>query len=104
MLLDPSATPDAEIGRQFGYLKTFGRGMFPLVMRLYREHLHGALGVDELVGALEHLQSLLLRRTIVGVTTDTSRGSALPARMTGATRSSARSRGSRRLMSASASG
>ncbi|WP_336631358.1 MULTISPECIES: DUF262 domain-containing protein [unclassified Microbacterium] len=70
LLLDPSATPDAEIGRQFGYLGTFGRGMFPLAMRLYREHTRGVLGTHELVASLEQLQSLLLRRRIVGTTTD----------------------------------
>lgn len=70
LLLEPGETPDAEVGRQFGYLNTFGRGMYPLVMRLYRDHRHGALGVDGLISSLEHLQSLLLRRKIVGISTD----------------------------------
>jgi len=69
-LLEPARTPDAEIGRQFAYLNTFGRGMYPLVMRLYRDHLHGALGVDELIASVEHLQSLLLRRKVVGLSND----------------------------------
>lgn len=69
-LLDPARTPDREIGRQIAYLNTFGRGMYPLVMRLYRDHLHGALGVDELIASLEHLQSLLLRRKVVGLPND----------------------------------
>lgn len=70
LLLEPAEAPDTEVGRQFGYLNTFGRGMYPLVMRLYRDHRHGELGVDELISMLEHLQSLLLRRKIVGISTD----------------------------------
>ena len=69
-LLEPAQTPDAEIGRQFAYLNTFGRGTYPLVMRLYRDHLHGRLGVDELIASVEQLQSLLLRRKIVGLPND----------------------------------
>jgi len=69
-LLDPHLASDPEISRQFGYLNTFGRGMYPLVMRLYRDHLHGALGVDELIASIEQLQSLLLRRKVVGLSND----------------------------------
>jgi len=70
LLLEPSATPDSEIGRQFGYLNTFGRSMYPLIMRQYRDHVHGRLGLDELIVSLEHLQSLLLRRKVVGLSND----------------------------------
>ncbi|MFT3799396.1 DUF262 domain-containing protein [Microbacterium sp.] len=70
LLLEPSETPDAEIARQLGYLNTFGRGMYPLVMRLYRSFAHGALDTGALIAALEQVQSLLLRRTVVGVSTD----------------------------------
>lgn len=70
VLLDPSHAPDAEVGRQLAYLNTFGRGVYPLVMRLYRAHAHGELGIDELVASLEALQSLLLRRKIVGISTE----------------------------------
>jgi len=70
LLLEPSAVPDAEVGRQFAYLNTFGRGVYPLVMRLYRDHLRGELGIDELISSLEQLQSLLLRRKIVGISTE----------------------------------
>ncbi|CAN7309679.1 DUF262 domain-containing protein [Microbacterium sp. LjRoot45] len=69
-LLDPPLAPDPEIGRQFAYLNTFGRGMYPLVMRLYRDHLAGTLSVDELIASTEHLQSLLLRRKVVGLSND----------------------------------
>ena len=70
LLLDPSAAPDAEIARQLDHLRVVGRGVAPLVMRLYRDHTHGELPVDELIASLEHLQSLLLRRRIVGIGTD----------------------------------
>ena len=63
-------SPDAAVGAQFASLGTFGRGVYPLVLRLYRDHIHGELAHDELIASLEQLQSLLLRRTIVGVTTD----------------------------------
>lgn len=69
-LLDPTSARDTEIGRQFTYLNTFGRGMYPLVMRLYRDHVHGVLAVDELIASVEQLQSLLLRRKIVGLSND----------------------------------
>ncbi|MBZ6373289.1 MAG: DUF262 domain-containing HNH endonuclease family protein, partial [Microbacterium hominis] len=70
LLLEPAESPDAAVGAQFASLGTFGRGVYPLVLRLYRDHIHGELAHDELIASLEQLQSLLLRRTIVGVTTD----------------------------------
>ena len=44
----PSQEPDAEIARQLGYVNTFGGGMYPLVMRAYRDHARGAIGRDVL--------------------------------------------------------
>ncbi|MBN9176180.1 MAG: DUF262 domain-containing protein [Microbacterium sp.] len=70
LLLEPRGIPDAEVSRQVAYLNTFGRGVYPLVMRLYRDYDDGVLGVDELIVSLEHLQSLLLRRKIAGLSTD----------------------------------
>lgn len=70
LLLDPSRTPDARIGRQFAYLATFGAGFAPLLLRLYGDHLHGRRDADELIVSLEQVQSLLLRRAIVGISTD----------------------------------
>ncbi|PZU49531.1 MAG: DUF262 domain-containing protein [Microbacterium sp.] len=70
ILLDPSLAADAGVARHLGYLNTFGRGSYPLTLRLYRDHVHGALSRDELIASLEQLQSLLLRRTIVGISTD----------------------------------
>jgi hypothetical protein len=70
ILLDPTQEPDVEIARQLGYVNTFGRGMYPLVMRVYRDYARGATTRDALIGTLESIQSLLLRRTISGLTND----------------------------------
>ncbi|MDO9397271.1 MAG: DUF262 domain-containing protein [Herbiconiux sp.] len=70
ILLEPAEEPDAAIGRQLGYLATFGRGTYPLAMRAHHDHGRGALSTDALVQMLEHVQSLLLRRTVVGVSVD----------------------------------
>ena len=69
ILLDPAQEPDPEISRQLGYVNTFGGGTYPLVMRAYRDHVRGAIERDVFLQTLEHVQSLLLRRTVVGVTT-----------------------------------
>ncbi|MBK4347704.1 DUF262 domain-containing protein [Lacisediminihabitans changchengi] len=66
-LLTPAESPDAQIGRQLAYLNTFGRGMYPLAMRVYRDHLRGAIETTELIETLEQIQSLLLRRELVGL-------------------------------------
>lgn len=70
ILLDPTQEPDAEIARQLGYINTFGRGMYPLVMRAYRDYAQGATDRVELIATLENIQSLLLRRTISGLSND----------------------------------
>ncbi|RFA19077.1 DUF262 domain-containing protein [Subtercola boreus] len=70
MLLEPAREADAEIGRQLGYLNTFGRGMYPLAMRAYHEYSQKLLGREALIDTLEQIQSLVLRRTVVGVGVD----------------------------------
>jgi hypothetical protein len=70
VLLDPDEAPDRELGRQLAYVNTFGRGMYPLVMRAYRDHVRGELDRDGLIETLEHVQALLLRRALAGVPTD----------------------------------
>jgi len=69
-LLEPARALDAELSRQLGYLNTVGRGMYPLVMRAYRDYSSGAVDRDALVATLEQIQSLLLRRTVVGLSND----------------------------------
>ncbi|KQZ84193.1 hypothetical protein ASD56_09300 [Microbacterium sp. Root166] len=70
VLRDPSAAPDAEIGRQLGYVNTFGSGLYPLVMRAYDDFLRGVIDREELIETLEMVQALLMRRAIVGTSTD----------------------------------
>ncbi|HEX5858266.1 MAG TPA: DUF262 domain-containing protein, partial [Microbacterium sp.] len=69
-LLEPALAEDPEISRQLAYVNTFGRGMYPLVMRAYRDHARGIEDRDTLIGTLEHVQALLLRRTAVGLSND----------------------------------
>ncbi|KZE91118.1 DUF262 domain-containing protein [Microbacterium sp. TNHR37B] len=69
-LIDPAAIDDPALRDQFAWLNTFGRGMYPLVMGLYRDYLHGSLPAHELVRIVEYLQSLLLRREILGLSND----------------------------------
>lgn len=69
-LLEPTQASDAEIARQLSYVNTFGRGMYPLVMRAHHDYLRGAVDRDTLIGTLEHIQALLLRRTAVGLGND----------------------------------
>ncbi|MDO9063026.1 MAG: DUF262 domain-containing protein [Microbacterium sp.] len=70
VLLDPATAPDAELARQLTWLNTFGSGMYPLVMRSYREWMLGALERAELIATLERIQSLLLRRTVSGLSNE----------------------------------
>ncbi|WP_165065521.1 DUF262 domain-containing protein [Marisediminicola senii] len=69
-LLEPQHADDAEVGRQLGYVNTVGRGMYPLVMREYRDYLTGDIDRAALIRTLEGVQSLLLRRTVVGLGND----------------------------------
>ena len=69
-ILDPSLEADAGIARQLRHVNTFGRGMYPLVMRAHRDFGRGTIDRDTLIQTLEQIQSLLLRRTIVGLGND----------------------------------
>ena len=84
VLLEPERATDAEIGLQLSFTNTFGRGLYPLVMRAYREHVRGAAPAGALVDILELVQSLLLRRTIVGLDNDRLVGRLCRAREAGA--------------------
>ncbi|MCR2811194.1 MULTISPECIES: DUF262 domain-containing protein [unclassified Microbacterium] len=70
ILLGPAHAPDPDIAKILGQLNTFGRGMYPLVMRAYRDYARGELDKAAMVATLDDIQSLLLRRSIVGVSTD----------------------------------
>ncbi|GAA4482827.1 DUF262 domain-containing protein [Microbacterium panaciterrae] len=70
VLLDPTEEQDPEIRRQLSYVNAFGRATYPLVLSAYRDHQRGTITKDELIRTLERIQSLLLRRAVVGVPTD----------------------------------
>lgn len=70
ILLDPATAPSPLVATQLGYVNTFGRGMYPLVLRAYRDYARGAADEATLIRSLEHVQSLLLRRTVVGLSND----------------------------------
>ncbi len=70
ILLFPALAQDTEISQQLQLTNTFGRGMYPLIMHAYRNHRRGFSHGIGLVGTLELVQSLLLRRTIVGLDND----------------------------------
>ncbi|SFS05321.1 Uncharacterized conserved protein, contains ParB-like and HNH nuclease domains [Microbacterium sp. cf046] len=70
VLLDPAHAPDGDVARQLAFVNTFGRAMYPLVMRSYRDSARGTIEQSTLIRTLELVQSLLLRRTVVGVSTD----------------------------------
>ncbi len=69
-LLDPATAADPAVGRQLTWLNTFGHGTYPLVMREYRGYLSGLVSSEALVYTLESVQSLLIRRTVVGLGND----------------------------------
>ncbi len=70
ILLDPALAPTPQLATQFGYLNTFGRGMYPLVLRAFRDFARGEVDEATFIRSLEHVQSLLLRRAAVGLSTD----------------------------------
>ncbi|TFV82062.1 DUF262 domain-containing protein [Microbacterium sp. dk485] len=68
VLLDPAHAADPDIARELHYLNVFGRGMYPLIMQAYGDHEAGALSTPDLVRTIRYVQSLLLRRTVSGLT------------------------------------
>ncbi|MFE7844952.1 DUF262 domain-containing protein [Microbacterium sp. NPDC057407] len=70
VLREPDRESDATVAQHLDGVATFGTAMDPLIMRAYRDWKHGRISVDELTRTLEHVQALLLRRTIVGTGTD----------------------------------
>ncbi|KAA9086935.1 DUF262 domain-containing protein [Microbacterium radiodurans] len=69
-LLDPATSRDPELARHLTYLAVLGRGMAPLAMRLIHDARRGRIATADLIGRLDELQSLVLRRTIAGISTD----------------------------------
>jgi Protein of unknown function DUF262/Protein of unknown function (DUF1524) len=70
VLLMPPAEQDAELARHLRYVATFGRAMYPLLLGVYDQFRPGALSRDELLGILRLLQSLFIRKMVVGESRD----------------------------------
>jgi hypothetical protein len=69
-LLRPSAEPDAKLSRQLKYASTFGRAMYPLLLDVYDQARTGPLAKAALLDILELLQSLFIRKMVVGESRD----------------------------------
>jgi hypothetical protein len=67
VLLDPAHAADEESSRQLAVLNVFGGAVYPLLMRAYRDHVRGTADPEEFARIAADLQSLLLRRTVVGL-------------------------------------
>ncbi len=70
VLLDPAHAIDAESSRRLAFLNTFGGAVYPLTMRAYRDYARGTMHREEFVRTADDLESLLMRRSVVGVPTD----------------------------------
>ncbi|HWK21083.1 MAG TPA: DUF262 domain-containing protein [Microbacteriaceae bacterium] len=66
LLLDPSGADDLAVERALGHLVGFGSSMHPLTMLAVRDWRRGALSADALIETLTLIESLLLRRMVVG--------------------------------------
>jgi len=66
-ILEPAEVADRAIGRHLERIAAFGRGFSPLVLLALRDHRRGAIDDGRLAETLELVQSLLVRRTVVGV-------------------------------------
>ncbi|WP_396668286.1 DUF262 domain-containing protein [Microbacterium sp. R86528] len=69
-LMNPEEAPDSELSRQLHFAKTFGSSMYPLIMRDYADLLDGALARESFISRIENVQSLALRRAVVGLSND----------------------------------
>ena len=73
LLLDPDLpdlVADEEVRRQLGYVNTFGTAMYPLLLWVYRDYQLEEIDRSVLLEILEQLQSLYLRKMVVGASRD----------------------------------
>ncbi len=70
VLLDPARCADREIARQLGHCNTFGTAMYPLLLGVYRDYELRVIDRSTLLEILEQLQSLYLRKMVVGASRD----------------------------------
>lgn len=70
ILLNPALSGDAEVGRRLGYINNFGSTLYPLLLGVYRDYQLDRITRDDLLEVLEQLQSLYLRKMVVGASRD----------------------------------
>ena len=70
VLLDPSRCADGEVARQLRHCTTFGTAMYPLLLGVYRDYQLNVIDRNVLLEILEQLQSLYLRKMVVGASRD----------------------------------
>ncbi|WP_314502196.1 DUF262 domain-containing protein [uncultured Microbacterium sp.] len=70
VLLDPAHADDLVAARELAFLNLFGGAVHPLMMRVYRDHTRGAIDFRQFLATIADVQSLLLRRTVVGTPTE----------------------------------
>ncbi len=70
VLLDPSRCADGEVARQLRHCNTFGTAMYPLLLGAYRDYQCDVIDRNALLEILEQLQSLYLRKMVVGGSRD----------------------------------
>ena len=70
LLLTPAVEKDAGLARHLRYVAAFGRAMYPLLLGVYEQFRLGAISRNELLEVLELLQSLFIRKMVVGESRD----------------------------------
>ncbi len=70
VLLDPSRCADGDVARQIKRCNTFGTTMYPLLLGVYRDYQRNVIHREALLEILEQLQSLYLRKMVVGASRD----------------------------------
>lgn len=70
VLLFPAKADDHEIAEQLAYVNVFGSAMYPFLMPVYRDYLRAFVTKDVILETLERLQSLFLRKMLVGESRD----------------------------------
>ncbi len=70
ILLDPTKARDEDVEGQLSHLAMFGSASFPLVMAVYHDFECGLIDKADLLHVFEQVQSLYLRKMVVGETRD----------------------------------
>ncbi|CAN5748913.1 DUF262 and DUF1524 domain-containing protein [soil metagenome] len=85
VLLDPAHADDPEIKTQLGYINILSTAMYPVLLAVYRDYQHDVTDKSMLIEVLERLQSLLIRRMVVGQSRDHLAAQLCRRRLKGAT-------------------